>query len=187
MKTLLRGAAFAGLFAVTGIAAAGGNVNGSVGIRHLNDDVIKDIGVDKQPMIGVLADFALGSTPLHIATGLQVSADENDTDGYDITAAVADLSVGLKVMARSGSFRPYAGAGFVSTGASVEDEYYDDDDTDQSFGYYFGGGALFRIGKHFNLGADLRWIAGGEVELFETEFDTDSFTASVLIGYGWGE
>lgn len=167
-------------------AYAGGNVNGTIGSRSLDEDEWEPL--DRQPTIGVLADFQIGQTPLYIATGFQVSADDDEVaPGVDATAAVVDLSAGLKLMSTQGVLRPYVGLGIASVGVAVELDGagVDEDDDDQSFGAYFGGGAILRIGRHFNLGADLRWIRGTDIELFEAETDADSFVASVLIGYGW--
>lgn len=55
------------------------------------------------------------------------------------------------------------------------------------FGYYVGGGAIFRMAQHFNIGVDVRWIRGTDVELFGVEGDADSFVTTALFGYGWGD
>lgn len=174
------------LLGAAGVVQAGGNVNGTVGIRSLDKDTWGPI--EHQPTFGVLADFQIASLPLYAAVGAQISVGNDDDEPTEITAAIADFSAGLKVMPTTGVFRPYIGAGVVSVGVSVDREGggLDDDDSDRSFGYYLSGGALFRVGSHFNLGFDLRWIGGTKGELFGIEADADSFVASALIGYGWG-
>lgn len=167
-----------------------GNVNASIGSRSLDGDLWDAAELDRQPTVGVLADFRIADLPLHVAVGLQVSAEEEDEGPSEVVGAIADLSVGLKFMPASGVFRPYIGAGFASVGASMEvddDLLSDDDDDDQSFGYYFGAGAIFRVTRHFNVGADARWIRGTEIELFGFETDADSVVVTVLAGFGWGE
>jgi hypothetical protein len=177
----------AGLMLCASAAQAAGNINGTVGIRQLDKDFWGP--VDQQAAIGVVADFALGhSLPLYISVGGNVSVDEHKDDFGDATGAVFDMTAGFKVMPRSGVFRPYAELGVASVGADLEfhsDDYDDGEDDDQSFGYYAGFGALFRIGRHFNLGANVRWIAGTSIELFGQKTDADSFIGSVVIGYGW--
>lgn len=183
-------AAFALLaLGLSGVAQAwSGNVNASVGGRMLDEDDWSPL--DEQPALGVLADFQIADLPLYAAVGLQVSAEEDDDGTRETVAAISDFSAGLKVMPASGVFRPYAGAGFTSVGVSVEiedDVFGDDDDDDQSFGYYLGGGAIFRVTTHFNIGVDMRWIRGTDIELFGVEGDADSFVATALFGYGWGD
>ena len=178
----------AGLMLCASGAQAAGNINGTIGLRQLDEDIWAP--VDRQATVGVVADFGLGrSLPLYVSVGADVSADVDSDDSGDTSAAVVELMAGIKVMPRSGVFRPYAQVGVTSVGAALEfdgdDDYYDEDDNDQSFGYYAGFGALFRIGRHFNLGADLRWVAGTDIEMFGYSGDADSFTGSIVIGYGW--
>lgn len=172
------------MLAASGAARADGDVVGAIGVRSLSGDLWSNLDSDNQLALGVFADFGLGDLPLYIATGLQVSADDGG-EGGDSTA-VADLSVGLKLMATEGAIRPYVGAGIASVGASIDTGFFADDD-DQSYGYYLGGGALFRINRHFTLGMDLRYIGGTDIELLGVKGDADSVTATALIGYSWGD
>ncbi len=180
------GAGVALVLAASGAAHADGDVVGAIGVRSLSGDLwgADFVDSDRQVTLGVFADFGLGDLPLYVATGLQVSADDGGEGGY--STAVADLSVGLKLMATAGSVRPYVGAGIASVGATIDTGFFGDDD-DQSFGYYVGGGALFRIGGHFTLGMDLRYIGGTDIELLGVKGDADSVTATALIGYSWGD
>lgn len=168
--------------------AAGGHVLGSVGSRELDEDDWAP--VESQPMIGALASFQVGG-PFHIAAGVQASSKEEDSCSggicADFTGTVVDLSLGLQVMGTSGLFRPYLGAGVVSTSVEFEADgpTFDASDDDTSIGWYAGGGGVFRIGQHFEVGADLRWVGGTEIELFGAEGDVDSLVASVTVGFGW--
>lgn len=173
------------LLSTAGAAQAGGNVVASVGMRSLGYEAWEMADIDQQPLLGVLADFQISDLPLHVAIGAQVSAKESDETGSDVTGSVADFSVGLKVMPGSGLFRPYIGAGVASVGVAIETDW--DDDDEQSFGYYGGVGTLLRMGAHFTLGLDLRWVGGTDGELLGEDGDADSFIASVLVGYGWGK
>ncbi len=173
------------MLAASSAARADGDVVGAIGFRSLSGDLWGNnyADSDTQLALGVFADFGLGELPLYIATGLQVSADDGGEGGYD--SAIVDLSVGLKLMATEGAVRPYVGAGIASVGAAIDSGFIDDDD--QSYGYYLGGGALFRIGGHFTLGIDLRYTGGTDIELFGVKGDADSVTATALIGYSWGD
>ena len=184
------------LFVVSAAAQAGGNVVASIGLRTLSDELWKDVDLDQQPTIGVMADFQIAKLPLHAAASLQASANSDDDGSSEITAAVVDFSVGLKLMPASGTFRPYVGAGLTSVGASIniEDDFAgDDEDTDQAYGWYAGGGALILITQHLSVGLDLRWIRTGDLEARLDDYgviyesDGDSFVATALVGYGWGD
>lgn len=183
--SLAAGAAF--LFA--GAAQAGGNINGTIGIRKLDDqDFWQE--VDSQALFGVLADFGLGQLPLHAAVGIQVSVDEQDIEGspgFTRTGSVADFSAGLKLMPREGAFRPYLGAGVASVGAAgeIEGGGSTSDFDDQSFGFYVQGGGFTRIGKGFNLGVDLRLVTGTDIDFGGVTGDADSFVAALTLGWGW--
>jgi opacity protein-like surface antigen len=183
----------ASVLAAPQLSYAAGNVNATLGARQLDKDLWDP--VDHQAAFGILADFSLGQLPLWISVGLQASASEEEDPYFDYTGAVADLSAGLKFMPRAGTFRPYVGAGVASVGASFEAEGtycnisycfpIDDDDSDRSFGYYANAGALFRIGKHLNVGVDLRWIGGTDINLFGVSGDANSFVGSAFVGFGW--
>jgi opacity protein-like surface antigen len=171
------------MLAASSAARADGDVVGAIGFRSLSGDLWSDLDSDNQLALGVFADFGLGDLPLYVATGLQVSGDDGGEGGR--SAAVVDLSVGLKLMATEGAIRPYVGAGIASVSAAIDTGFYDNDD--QSYGYYLGGGALFRINRHFTLGMDLRYTGGTDIELFGFKGDADSVTATALIGYSWGD
>lgn len=173
MKKLLLG----GLLLLPALAYAGGNLVGGLGNRKLQDDALD--GFDSHTAFGVLADFGFGNSPVNLATGLLVSSKQQD----GVTLAVADIMVGAKFMGHRGVFRPYAETGLVSTGVSIE--AFGESDSDQTFAFYGALGAIFRLGKHFDLGGDLRLTKGGSVD-FGGEIETDSFTATVFAGFGWG-
>jgi opacity protein-like surface antigen len=184
---IISGIAAAVLILFSGLAAASGNVTGNIGWRTLDEELWGP--VEQQPMFGVLVDFALGASPVHLAAGLRVSAAEEDDGNFTFTGVVSDLSVGIKLMPQHGVFRPYVGAGLALVDAAFEAETFgpDVDDDDQSAGFYAGGGAIFRVAPHVDVGFDFRWIGATDIELFDTEGDADNFSAGILIGYGWGD
>lgn len=180
------------LLTAIGVAAplhAGGHVNGSIGVRKLDKGFWEE--VDDQPAIGAFADIGLGPVPIFLSIGFQVSAAEEDIEndpGFTRVGSVATFMIGPKVMPRSGVFRPYFSTGVASVGAAGEingpgtDLEFDD----QSFGGFVAGGAIFRFGSSFNVGADVRWVGGTEIDFAGTQGDADSLTITGLIGWGWG-
>ncbi|MGH8447464.1 MAG: outer membrane protein [Solimonas sp.] len=186
------------LLAAAGTAQAGvfanGSVSGGFGWRHLDGAQWKAFDSDSQPAFGVLADVRLGQTPLYATLAMQLSVSDferRDYGVYDGTLALFDVGAGLKLMRTQGLFRPYAGIGVASTGVGVsyEDSNHDDqDDNDQSFGYFVSAGAQFHVMPHFLVGLDARWMLGTEtMDLDGVRDDADSFTALLTFGYAWGQ
>jgi len=160
--------------------AADGSVNFVIGQRNLNDDFWSIDDLDTQTVFGVNADFGGDKWPVHIAVGLNLSAKS----GTLFDAAVADLSFGALWVPRKGKLiRPYLGIGVSSVGAAID--IVDDDDVDQSFGYYANGGVYFQLFSHFNVGLDVRLLEGTEFELFALQFDANYAQYGILLGIGW--
>lgn len=193
MKSLgLVAAAVAMLFAAG--AQASGNITATLGTRVLDTQDWEP--TEKQAMFGVLGDFQLGRSPVHLEWGLRASADDAEESGVDVSLAVADLSLGALFIGDRGVARPYFGLGVASVGVGLEVEgptptgRRTEDDDDQSLGYYLATGVMFRIGRSFNLGVDARWLGGTEVTLFDEEgntdkADVDSYTIGLRVGWGW--
>lgn len=169
------------LVAVGGSAfAADGSVNFILGQRNLSDDFWSIGDLDTQTAFGVNADFGGDKWPVHIAVGLNLSAKS----GTLFDAAIADLSLGAVWVPRKGKLiRPYLGVGVSSVGAAID--IVDDDDVDQSFGYYINGGVYFQLFNHFNVGIDVRLLEGTEFELFRSTFDANYAQAGIILGVGW--
>lgn len=166
--------------------AAGGNVVHTLGMRLLNDD--RWAPVEDQGQLGVLLDFQIAHSPFYVAAGLQHSSRQETEFGDELTASVADASLGAKFMPTLGHIRPYFGIGLASVSAAyeVESSSGDQDDNDGSLAYYYGAGLLVRFG-HFDFGADVRHIAGTDLELFGDDINADSTVISTLFGWGWGQ
>jgi len=188
------------LAALAPIAAlAGGNANFTIGQRDLGSDWDP---LDGQLMFGAVVDWGADDWPVHLAWGLNVSADTQDNvygSSVEFTAAYAELSFGvLWLPIKDKPIRPYLGAGIAGVSAAYEAEAFgvSIDDDDQDFGYYLNGGVYWRLGPRFNLGVDLRYGGGTEFDFtfpFEDEFeetfraDGGYFAYSLLLGFGWGK
>ena len=178
-------------------ALAGGNANFTIGLRDLGGDWDP---LDSQPMFGATVDWGMDDWPVHLAWGLNVSADSHDDvygTGVQFTAAYAEVSFGvLWLPIRGKPIRPYLGAGIAGVSAAYEADFYGvaiDDDV-QDFGYYANAGVYWRLGPRFNLGIDLRYGGGTEFDFpAPSEIGSDAFSVdggyfaySLLLGFGWG-
>ena len=174
------------VWAFSPLSQAAGNINGTLGMRSMDHEYWDDVYDTKQQVaFGVLADYGLGQLPLYASAGIQASVGAGSPAYVDTVGTVANWSIGLKLMPRHGVFRPYLGAGvaLVQASSAYENCYscrdQDDDDSDISSGYYANVGFIFRIGKHFNLGVDVRAIRGTSIELLNDKFDADSVETSL--------
>jgi hypothetical protein len=194
MKALRVGLGFLALLLTSGGVshAMDGNVHFFLGQRDLGGEWDP---VDTQVASGVQVDFGQPSWPVHLAFGLQGSADESRVfdpvvgANADLTGSVGEVSAGvLWLPSKGGSVRPYVGGGLAAVGGQVEYDYggFDIDDDDQSVGFYANGGVYFKLGPRFHIGFDLRVLLGTEVELLATQGDADYTQLSLLLGFSWG-
>ncbi len=179
-------------------ALAGGNANFTIGQRDLGSDWDP---LDGQIMFGATVDWGMDDWPVHLAWGLNASADSQDNvygTNVEFTAALAELSFGvLWLPIKDKPFRPYLGAGIAGVSAAYQAEAFgvSIDDDDQDFGYYANAGIYWRLGSSFNLGIDLRYGGGTEFDFsIPSEFgrqaltvDGGYFAYSLLLGFGWGK
>ncbi len=180
-------------------ALAGGNANFTIGFRDLGSDWSP---LDSQLMLGATVDWGMDDWPVHLAWGLNASADSQENIyGYGpwkTSAAYAELSFGaLWLPIRDKAVRPYLGAGIASVAVAYEEEAFGRtvDDDDQDFTYYANAGIYWRLGPRFNLGhrpplrrgdgvRRLRLVEVGEDSIKK---DGGYFAYSLLLGFGWGK
>lgn len=176
---------------------AGGNLNFTLGQRDLGSEWEP---LDSQFMFGAVVDWGMDDWPVHLAWGLNVSADSQENiygTSVDFDVAFAEISFGgVWLPIRNKPFRPYLGAGIASVAAAYQVDGYgiSVDENDQDFGYYVNGGVYWRLGPRFNLGLDLRYGGGSEFDLaVPGEFGSQTirvdggyFAYSLLLGFGWG-
>ncbi len=179
-------------------ALAGGNANFTIGERDLGGDWSP---LDGQLMLGATVDWGMDDWPVHLAWGLNASADSQDNIyGYgpwNTSAAYAELSFGaLWLPIRDKAVRPYLGAGIASVAVAYEEKAFGRkvDGDDQDFTYYANAGIYWRLGPRFNLGIDLRYGGAAEFDVsvsskFEDSIKKDGgyFAYSLLLGFGWGK
>ena len=57
-------------------------------------------------------------------------------------------------------------------------------DDDRALGFWLGGGCLYRLGPHLNLGISVRYTPAREVHLAGESRDGYSTNVGILIGWG---
>ena len=199
-RTLLAGSLLFVLALACVPAEAGGNANFTLGIRQLQDDEFW-LETDSQGMFGVTVDFGPADWPIAWAIGYTFSLAEEDVtvtagqasaDGT-ATAAVGELSFGVRKIWAGGATRPFieAGVAGVIAGFDFDAPGVSADDSDTGGGLYAQAGVYWRIGSRFNLGLNARALFGTEIDLSDTlgsdfeDGDADYIAGGLILGWGW--
>ena len=148
------------------------------GAKILDDDDWEPL--DEQSEGGILIDFKPKSWPISIAIDFLHSSDEQDvgvavlnfgTFNVNLEGNTTEFNLGVrKIWDNLSKVRPFIGGGIAFINAEVKGTALgvsvSDDNT--GLGVWFDGGVYFTLGKHFNIGADVRW-SKAEVNLFNID------------------
>lgn len=211
-KHLVSALLLAALALLPGLAFAGGNANFVLAGRGVDERFWAP--TEDHGTFGVTVDFGKKSWPVNIALGLHGSAASEDRVrpidlGFgdrlpdlsilpnlpdlaildtEIVSTISEFSAGVLWRPRGeSSFLPYVGGGIALVTAEKEFRLgrVSLTEDDGSGGLYVNGGVAWRIGKHFNIGLDGRFVAGTDIQIFDEKGDADYFQVGVLLGYGW--
>jgi hypothetical protein len=198
-------------------ALAGSEVNFFGGEKSLDlelgpsDAVLSPL--EDQTEFGVLFTWAGADWPVSLAVDILLS-DEDVGESYSyyyagynynlsatVKAEVREINLGVRKYWGGGKFQGYVGGGpaiinvDVSiagsvTGGPVPLNLAESDD-DAGFVYWLNGGVVWRIGRRFNAGVDVR-LSNADVEIFpdpseDNEFDGGGTHIGAFFGFRWGE
>jgi hypothetical protein len=151
--------------------------------------------VDQQPEIGLLLAFAPERSRIWFAIEVLASEKNGTTlsplyGTVSIHASTQEYGIGVRKVWNAGATRPFLGGGGCLIESSVD---LDAPGFRQSFGAgdygaWIETGVTWRIGKHFNLGFDLRYSYADAryYNGFESiDVAVGGFHAGALLGYGW--
>lgn len=203
---------------VTPAMAGSGDANLFLGRRDISDDDLEEADIDSQNQIGVAVSLDF-DWPVAIAIDLLSSSDDNtlsDTASYgnytytlslSADADVLELDIGVRKFFME-TIRPYVGGGLAWTRLQGELRRVGQfspgptipitlvDDSDSGFGYWLNAGFLYTVGKHFNIGVDLRY-SDTDAELQPTplnsmgtlppklKLDSGGFQYGIVVGGRW--
>lgn len=148
--------------------------------------------VEKQGVFGIAFDMPLGSTPLSLDLGFQLStktAELEDDDDFEVTGETTELGLGLRYYlgAPEARVRPYGAVALAFTGATYTLVYTDSGDeytsemSANATGVQLGGGVLLALSQRVTLGAELR-ISTASVELEGEDLFGDPVTFETKAG-----
>lgn len=174
------------LFAVNSYASEWtGNLNFFLGQKSLDKDEWSP--VEDQGEFGVLIDFRQKEWPVSIVIDLLGSSSEETLSGVKYTGTTTEIDLGIrKVWVPDGPIRPFIGGGIASIAAEFEgaDGYLAISDDDSGIGFWLNGGVYWTIGRHFNIGLEVRY-SQAEVTIFNIDAEAGGTHAGLLLGYHW--
>lgn len=152
----------------------------------------KSMGADWRPFetydhFGVESSWGKKDAPLMLATDLFHSSDSEDIGGATLDTTFWEIAPGLrKFWVLKKHFIPYFGLGLNYIQADADQAIGNsiDTDSDNTWGFWMGGGFLFRIGSHLNLGAAVRWEATKNFSIAGAERNGNATIYGLVIGWG---
>ncbi len=158
-----------------------GNINVFLGEKSLGETDWSP--VESQGEASVTVDFRKQHWPINLAIEFSSAEDDYTLAFVGIESKTTELNVGvLKIWDRSPHIRPFVGGGL----SFIDGEFslFGLSDSDSSAGVWFGTGVYWTLGKHFNLGIELKF-SSADVKLFGVDADAGGSHIGGLIGYHW--
>jgi len=192
-----------------GGAARADDANFLYGQKSLGEDRFDVAGVDGQSQYGVALTFDF-EWPVALAVDILTSSDDNTEqivtgiEDYDLEfrtqVDTTELDVGVR-KSWEGKVKPYVGAGIAyiqldvrqtERGSLMGEDFSSTvlDDSDGSLGYWLGAGLIYRVGRSFNVGLDVRYSdASADLrpvgEQDGLKLDSGGTQYGIVIGYHW--
>jgi len=192
-----------------GQAARADDVNVFYGQKSLGEDSFDRAGVDGQAQFGVTMNFEF-DWPVALAVDILSSSDDNTEafvtgiEDYDLAITTEVDTMELDVGVRKfwdWKVEPYIGGGLAYIqldakqtefgsilGNPFSDVVLDDDDS--RLGFWLNGGFVYRLGRNFNVGLDIRY-SDSSADLTPVGFsesvklDSGGTHYGILMGYHW--
>ena len=179
---------------------AEGDVNFTLGLREVNDDIWRP--VDNQLALGINVDWGRPGVPVRLSVGLHFAEDEELGPGpglfgflssvVEAKGSIIELSVGADKIwiPRDSTARPFIGGGVEYVKAKFEEARTGLNERDESIGYYLRGGIFWATGQDrpgplLNYGLEIRLLTGTDIEFRGVKGDADYVQYGFLFGVGW--
>ncbi|MDP2167559.1 MAG: hypothetical protein Q8J64_04420 [Thermodesulfovibrionales bacterium] len=196
-RLVLAATVFMFIAAGSGVCAAEerewtGNINFFFGAKSLNNDDWSP--VENQGESGVEIDFMRKGWPVGVVVDSMRSFDEvtvvdpvTGTISKWVESSTSELNIGVKKTWKPGMARPFIGGGLSLVRAEYEEVTVGTgkiSDSDTAIGVWVGVGAYWTLGKHFNIGFELK-RSYAEAKRLGKEVDAGGGHAGLLLGYHW--
>jgi hypothetical protein len=126
---------------------------------------------DEQPGLAFELDAYDPDAFCGFELGVSTSSDEETASGFgDFEATVSEVYLGARKTWGAGrNLHPYAGVGLAYVKAEAELSGFGSAD-DSSLGGYAHGGVYWTLGRHFNLGVDLKALVGTDLDFGDADY-----------------
>lgn len=139
--------------------------------------------LDTQDVIGLELTFGLERS-VGIAIDYFYSEDDGTYGDSRIEAMTKELDAGVRCLfRRQKKVQPFIGGGLAFNHGSIKVDTTGLED--EALGLWLAGGVVFRVGRHFDLGLDLRGSTA-KVKIAGVDLDAGGVYAGVLLGVRWG-
>jgi hypothetical protein len=181
------------------LVAGTGSVHFRGGASKLSDDAEP---AEDQTVFGV--DFTFGGDDWPVLLAVDISSSSGDGSGIyyygygygdvsvDLDLDIMELDLGVRKIWDTKSVRPFIGGGLSFVDVEIDalfDAFGPFKVDDTGFGAWVNGGVAWRIGKHFDIGIDVRYsIAKVEFDFGdpeEEELELSGVSYGALLGWGW--
>ncbi|HXN07210.1 MAG TPA: outer membrane beta-barrel protein [Nitrospiria bacterium] len=161
-----------------------GNVNLFLGSKALNTNDWSP--VETQGEVAVEWDFRERSWPINILLGLRSSDKTTSQGGIDFEGKTSEFSLGVRKYWDFPPYNihPYLGGGFSDINAEITASVPGNSASlsGSGLGTWFGGGVVWVLGNHFNIGFDLR-ASSASVTMGGISGNAGGGHAGLLLGY----
>jgi len=143
--------------------------------------------VNRQSELGAEVTWGKKEWPIRIATDFLNTSQKKTESGVELKGSTSEVDLGFRKIWGKKNLHPFFGGGLAlltgtlkTSSAGVSDE-----ERRSSAGIWAGGGAFWRFGPHFNLGAEAR-VSTGAVKFSGTGPENGGLHLGVLLGWAWG-
>jgi hypothetical protein len=170
-----------------------GNFNIILGMKKMDSDWEP---LDDHWLIGVNFDFGKESWPAHLAVDVSLTRSTgSDPVLGDVVGNTSEINFGFRKIWDMESVHPFLGAGIAIIHGKVEPEDSWDKCEVTSAGYWFGGGAYWRLRERYNVGFDIKRSSAtadmdnvtcsGTRMMFKTGQELGGTQMGVVVGLHW--
>lgn len=143
--------------------------------------------VDQPQELGVEVSWGKKDWPIQIATDLLTTSEKKTELGVEHQGHTREFDFGFrKTWDKKAKLHLFFGGGMAALSGKIETSSPGTSvsDTAGAAGVWAGGGVFWRLGSHFNVGAESR-LSKNLVKFSGENVETGGFHLGVLLGFHW--